>query len=216
MGPSEDRSTGEKNQAGHFRMAGKRRRIRRARSRACLLKGCERRFRPLHPLRRYCSEQCREEARRWREWKARHHYRQSEGGKQKRRAQSRRYQLRSKRARAANPGPRRPREGHRKKNILPLLRSPWLLCRIPLQSTFSPAAILFALLLARPGAGSRARTALAGTTTRAGMEISAAILADTIPAQPDGNGPEILRFLRLCEYVRHGQAKEEGGTKPGR
>lgn len=115
MGPSEDRSTGEKNQAGHLRMAGKRRRIRRPRSRACLLKGCERRFRPLCPLTRYCSEQCREEARRWREWKARHHYRQSEGGKQKRRAQSRRYRLRSKRARAANQGPRRPREGHRKK-----------------------------------------------------------------------------------------------------
>jgi hypothetical protein len=115
MGPSEDRSTGEKNQAGHRRIAGSRRRARRPRSRACLLKGCERRFRPMHPLRRYCSEECREEARRWREWKARHHYRQSEGGKQKRRAQSRRYRLRSKRARAANQGPRRPREGHRKK-----------------------------------------------------------------------------------------------------
>ena len=115
MGPSEDRSTGEKKQAGHIRTAGKRRRVRRPRSRACLLKGCERRFRPLHPLTRYCSEPCREEARRWREWKARHHYRQSEGGKQKRRAQSRRYRLRSKRARAANQGPRKPREGHRKK-----------------------------------------------------------------------------------------------------
>ena len=75
MGPSEDRSTGEKNQAGHRRIAGKRRRVRRPRRRACLLKGCERRFRPLHPRRRYCSEECREEARRWREWKARHHYR---------------------------------------------------------------------------------------------------------------------------------------------
>jgi hypothetical protein len=114
MGPSEDRSTSEKNQAGHRRIAGKRRRVRRPRSRACLLKGCKRRFRPMHPLTRYCSEECREEARRWREWKARHHYRQSEGGKQKRRAQSRRYRLRSKRARAANQGLRRPREGHRK------------------------------------------------------------------------------------------------------
>ena len=115
MGPSEDRSTGEKNQAGHLRRAGNRRRVRRPRSRACLLKACERRFRPLRPLTRYCSEECREKARRWREWKARHHYRQSEGGKQKRRAQSRRYRLRSKRTRAATQGPRRPREGHRKK-----------------------------------------------------------------------------------------------------
>jgi hypothetical protein len=115
MGPSEDRSTGEKNQAGHRRIGGSRRRVRRPRGRACLLKGCERRFRPRYPRTRYCSEECREEAQRWREWKARHHYRQSEGGKQKRRAQSRRYRLRSKRARTAHPGPARPREGHRKK-----------------------------------------------------------------------------------------------------
>jgi len=115
MGPSEDRSTAAKNQAGHLRTAGQRRRLRRPRSRACLRKGCERRFRPVHPWTRYCSEECREEARRWREWRARHRYRQSEVGKQKRRAQSRRYRLCSKRARAANPGPGRRREGHRKK-----------------------------------------------------------------------------------------------------
>ena len=115
MGPSEDRPTSEKNQAGHRRIAGRRRRVRRPRSRACLLKGCERRFRPQHPRTRYCSEECREEARQWRGWKARHNYRQSEGGKQKRRAQSRRYRLRSKRARAANQGPSKPSEGHRKK-----------------------------------------------------------------------------------------------------
>jgi hypothetical protein len=115
MGPSEDRSTGEKNQAGHRRIGGSRRGVRRPRGRACLLKGCERRFRPLHSRTRYCSEECREKAQRWREWKARHHYRQTEGGKQKRRAQSRRYRLRSKRARTAHPGPARPREGHRKK-----------------------------------------------------------------------------------------------------
>ena len=115
MGPSEDRSTGEKNQAGHRRIAGSWKRVRGPRGRACLLKGCERRFRPQHPRTRYCREECREEARRWREWKARHRYRQSEGGKQKRRAQSRRYRLRSKRARAVKQGPRRTREGHRKK-----------------------------------------------------------------------------------------------------
>lgn len=115
MGPSEDRSADEKNQADHLRTAGGGRRVRHPRHRACLLKGCERRFRPLQPRTRYCSEECRDEARRWREWKARHHYRQSEGGKQKRRAQSRRYRLRSKRARTAQQGPGRQREGHRKK-----------------------------------------------------------------------------------------------------
>ena len=114
MGPSEDRPTVEKNQDGHVRRAGKAG-VRHPRHRACLLKGCERRFRPVHALTRYCSAECREEARQWREWKARHRYRQSEAGKQKRRAQSRRYRLRSKRTRAANHGPRKSREGHRKK-----------------------------------------------------------------------------------------------------
>ena len=115
MGPSEDRPTGEKNQAGHSGTAGNRQRARRPRTRFCLLKGCGQRFRPVHPLTRYCSQRCRKEARRWREWKARHRYRQSEAGKQKRRAQSRRYRMRCKRTRAANQGPRRSREGHCKK-----------------------------------------------------------------------------------------------------
>ena len=117
MGPSEDRPTVEKNQDGHLRRAGKAG-VRHPRHRACLLKGCERRFRPVHPLTRYCSAECREEARQWREWKARHRYRQSEAGKQKRQAQSRRYRLRRKRTRAANQGPGKSREGHRKKKYL--------------------------------------------------------------------------------------------------
>ena len=116
MGPSEHRSTDEKNQACCIPAAGEeRKRARRPRMRACLLKECEQRFRPVHPLTRYCSEECREQARRWREWKARRQYRQSEAGKQKRRAQSRRYRLRCQRARAANHDPGKTREGHRKK-----------------------------------------------------------------------------------------------------
>ena len=118
MGPCEDRSTAGKNQAGHGHTAGPGRRARHPRRRACLLKGCERRFRPVHPLTRYCSQECREQARRWRAWKARHRYRQSEAGKQKRRAQSRRYRLRCQQTGAAQPAPGKPREGHRKKNYL--------------------------------------------------------------------------------------------------
>lgn len=116
MGPCEDRSTAEKNQGGQRarRTAGFQGRAHRPRSRVCLLKGCERLFRPVHPLARYCSEGCREQARRWREWKARHRYRQSEGGKQKRQAQSRRYRIRHRIGK--KPSPRKPREGHRKKN----------------------------------------------------------------------------------------------------
>ena len=109
MGPGEDRSTAGKNQAGHLRTGGPRRRA--PRSRVCLLKGCERRFRPSHPLTRYCSEDCREEARRWREWKAGHRYRHSEGGKQKRQAQSRRYRIRRKTAGEANRASAKLREG---------------------------------------------------------------------------------------------------------
>ncbi len=119
MGPREDGSTGQKNQAAvYVRAAVQRRQVRRPRSRACLLKGCEQRFCPKHPLTRYCSEECRERAHRWREWKARHRYRQSEGGKQKRRAQSQRYRMRHQRARESNPAPGKAREGHRKENYL--------------------------------------------------------------------------------------------------
>jgi hypothetical protein len=116
MGPCEDRSTAEENQGGRRtrRTAGFQGRAHRPRSRACLLKGCERVFRPVHPLARYCSERCREQARRWREWKAQHRYRQSEGGKQKRAAQSRRYRIRHRMG--EKPTSRKPREGHRKKN----------------------------------------------------------------------------------------------------
>jgi len=104
MGPDKDSSTPPKNQdtrgtpgtPGTFETKACRRRARRPRSRACLLKGCERVFRPQQPLTRYCSEACREQARRWREWKARRRYRQSADGKQKRQAQSRRYRERRK------------------------------------------------------------------------------------------------------------------------
>jgi len=118
MGPSEDRPTAEKNQVKQPKTARQARRVRRPRTRACLLKGCERRFRPVHPLTRYCGEECREQARRWREWKAQHQYRQSDVGKQKRREQSRRYRERCKQAKAANQGSAKSYEGHRKKKYL--------------------------------------------------------------------------------------------------
>lgn len=114
MGPCEHRSTAGKNQGGCLRTTGQRSRARHPRSRVCLLKGCERRFRPVHPVARYCSPECRAQAQRWREWKAQHRYRQSEGGKQKRQAQSRRYRIRHKMAEKPTNG--KPREGHRKKN----------------------------------------------------------------------------------------------------
>jgi hypothetical protein len=93
MGPDKDSPASAKNQdAGRtLGSAGRRRRARRPRRRVCLLKDCGRVFRPQQPLARYCSEACRQQARRWRQWKARRRYRQSANGKQKRQAQSRRY-----------------------------------------------------------------------------------------------------------------------------
>jgi hypothetical protein len=64
------------------------------RCRQCLLKGCERWFRPCRPQARYCSTGCQEAARRWRRWFAGRRYRASESGRQHRRGQSQRYRAR--------------------------------------------------------------------------------------------------------------------------
>jgi len=68
---------------------------RRPRRRLCLLKGCEKPFQPSHPQARYCSEACRQAARRWRAWRARQRYRATDQGKACRRSQSRRYRERA-------------------------------------------------------------------------------------------------------------------------
>ena len=65
-----------------------------ARCRRCLLKGCESRFRPAHPLSRYCSRICSAKARCWAFRRANERYRRSEQGKQRRRTQACRYRER--------------------------------------------------------------------------------------------------------------------------
>jgi hypothetical protein len=67
---------------------------RRGRYRRCLLKGCERPFRPPHPQARYCSASCRQAARRWRRWQASRRYRATAHGHERRREQQRRYRQR--------------------------------------------------------------------------------------------------------------------------
>ncbi len=67
---------------------------RRPRTRACLLKGCEQPFHPQQALERYCSAACRENTREWSKWKAQQKYRATPAGKEKRKAQSRRYRER--------------------------------------------------------------------------------------------------------------------------
>lgn len=64
------------------------------RVRLCLLKGCERRFRPRQAGQRYCGGQCRKAARTWSRWKAQEKYRATAAGKQQRNGQSRRYRER--------------------------------------------------------------------------------------------------------------------------
>ena len=53
--------------------------------RRCLLKGCEAWFRSPYALARYCSQACRQAARRWSQWQANQCYRQSAQGQQRRR-----------------------------------------------------------------------------------------------------------------------------------
>ena len=199
MAPKEDRPTREKNQVDYLRTTQGGRRVRGPRSRVCLLKGCERRFRPLRPLTRYCSEQCREEARRWREWKARHRYRQSEAGKRKRRAQSRRYRLRSNRARAANHGPGRPREGHRKKKYFAAPAIGLAAMRNSSGADARPCSDFVHTLVGEPWSGFWSANGVGGNgnPSRHG-DLGTPLAADT-PAESDGDGPEILRFPRLSE-----------------
>jgi hypothetical protein len=66
------------------------------RTRLCLLKGCEKRFRPKQASQRYCGEACRGAARKWARWKAQKKYRRTPRGREKRNAQSHRYRERVK------------------------------------------------------------------------------------------------------------------------
>jgi len=97
MGPCEHPSTPPENQDTRpLKTGGCKRRARRPRSRVCLLEGCNRVYRPRHPLTRYCGGACREQARRWQEWKAGAATGHSAGCKEKRGSQSRRYRRRQK------------------------------------------------------------------------------------------------------------------------
>jgi hypothetical protein len=196
MGPCEDLSTPPENQdtRGPARTKGCGDRVHRPRSRVCLLKGCERTFRPQHPLTRYCSEACRQQARRWREWKARRRYRQSPGCKQKRRAQSRRY-----RERRRAKDRKTPSAGNARvipmKFFFVLLRPPRMLRPFPADPTITAAALLLPDLPPCPGASSGAGEALArtapGRDQRSEQECPPSPVMKTCRYRPD-----ILRSLQ--------------------
>jgi hypothetical protein len=96
MGPPESRTHHRKRQAAVGRK-------RRPRARRCLLKGCEQKFHPRQARQRYCSGNCREQARKWSRWKAQQRYRETAAGQQKRNGQSRRYRERVKSRKPAEP-----------------------------------------------------------------------------------------------------------------
>lgn len=180
MARDEDCQTSPKNQPA--KVLWHQRRTRRPRNRDCLLKGCERSFRPQQPLARYCSAACREQARQWRAWKARRRYRQSANGKQKRQAQCRRYRERRK-ARTKNRSCEQ-REGHPYKIFFVLLRSSRVLCGVPSHPAITAAAVLFSSLPARSGASSGAGAALARTAP------------EPASIKPCRYGPDILQSPR--------------------
>jgi hypothetical protein len=93
MGPPESPTSLPQNQAT-TPWRRRKRPLRRPRTRHCLLKGCKQRFRPQRARERYCSDRCREAARRWSRWKAQEKYRATPTGKHKRNGQSRRYRER--------------------------------------------------------------------------------------------------------------------------
>jgi hypothetical protein len=97
MGPPENLTRPRKRQAA----GGRKQRARGPRQRHCLLKGCEQGFHPRQSHQRYCSEGCRQAARKWSRWKAQQRYRETAAGKAKRNQQSRCYRQRAKTRKAS-------------------------------------------------------------------------------------------------------------------
>jgi hypothetical protein len=83
------------------------------RPRRCLLKGCERLFWPPRWQSHYCSEACRQAARRWQRWQSSQLYRVTEQGRERRREQSKRYRQRRRERQTASADVDSPREGQR-------------------------------------------------------------------------------------------------------
>jgi len=171
MGPTQDPPERHTNQDRSQRAA--KRRTRRPRLRLCLLKGCERRFRPKHPWSRYCGDDCRSKARRWSRWKAQKRYRATGFGKQQRKAQSCRHRERVRTRKRSKSATNEPARVITVKFFRVHLRPSGLLRDVLANPPFPAAAILFEGMPARTGACPGAGTALEGTL-------------------PAGSGPAVL------------------------
>lgn len=166
MGPPENPTNLPQNQ-GTTPCQRRKQARRRPRMRRCLLKGCENRYRPWQARQRYCSAACREAARAWSGWKAQQEYRATPNGKEKRRAQSRRYR---ERVRSRQPQVVPPAEAAARvitKNFFrSFLRPARLLRRIRAPPPITAPALLLEGVPRGDGARLGAGTALAGSTGR--------------------------------------------------
>ena len=148
MGPPESRTGHPENQEGRRKGL-----PRWPRTRCCLLKGCEQRFHPRQANQRYCSERCREAARRWSRWKAQQRYRETAAGQQKRNGQSQRYRERIKSRKP--PEPEAVNDAARvittEHFFRPFVRPAWLLRGIRAWAAKSFTTLLLARLSARDG-----------------------------------------------------------------
>ena len=158
MGLSESPTRHHENQAAGRRKHG----ARRPRLRKCLLKGCEQRFHPRQARQRYCSECCREEARKWSRWKAQQRYRETAAGQAKRNGQSRRYRERVKSRKPAEPEAvsAAARVITQEQFFRAHVRPAGVLRAIRAPAAKSLATLLFAHVLASAGAGPGAGAAL--------------------------------------------------------
>jgi hypothetical protein len=183
LGPPESATSHPENQAGGRQKRLTRRQRGAARSRRCLLKGCEQLFRPRRARQRYCSQQCRKAARAWSRWKAQESYRATAAGKQKRNGQSRRYRERVRsRKRPAGEAAGDAARVITKKFFRCLLRPAWLLCGVRAPAALAVATLLLARVPACDGARLGTRAALATDTRR----LSGIPHATMYPG--DGNG----------------------------
>jgi len=178
MGPPESPTDHLENQEGRRKGL-----ARRPRTRCCLLKGCQQRFHPRQAHQRYCSQGCRESARKWSQRKAQERYRETAAGQQKRNGQSRRYRERVKDRKPAEPEAvsEAARVIPTEHSFRPLLRPAGLLREIRAPEAKSLAALLLARVPARPGAR---------PGTGAALETGARF------------NPEILIFQRRAPYIQ--------------
>ena len=209
MSPSEDRPNSRINQ-GCCRSAPHR----RARSRRCLLKGCNRVYHSEHPLQRYCSETCRQKAKKWHRYKAQQKYRETARGKARRQEQCRRRRKLGKARKAAADAAAGGARVIPIRFFRPGLRSARLLRKVPENPALSPAAFLLARMPARAGARFGAGTTLEGTGSGARVRVDER-RTEPIAAwteSPSRSSRHIVNFLR--NRYRHFAHKERkgGGT----